>query len=92
MIKDFRLSGQKTNHRVGDFRAGLPREDKISNFLLIQKHNTNVRNTKISLSITGIGRVSKIFNGIKTEILCSGTRKVIVKTFNDGTSQVMEEN
>jgi hypothetical protein len=92
MIKDFRLSGQKPNHRIGDFRIGLLREEQPSIFSLIQKHNVNVRTTKQTLSLFGVGHVKKIPNGIQTEIYCGITRKVIVKTLNDGTSQVEELN
>lgn len=92
MIKDFRLSGHKPSHRVGDFRVGLVREEQPSIFSLIQKHNVNVKTTKQTLSLFGVGHVKKIPNGIQTEIQCGVKRKVIVKTFNDGTSLVSEEN
>jgi len=92
MIKDFRVSGQKSSHRVGDFRTGLIREEQPSIFSLIQKHNVNVRTTKQTLYLFGVGHVRKIPNGIQTEIHCGVNRKVIVKTFNDGTSQVEEKN
>src|SRR5262249_4617801 len=76
-------------HRCGDFRVGLEaRAAEGNNFLLITKHNRHVREVRDSLSASVVsGGVRTIMRGVQTEIKCPGKR-VIVKTFRDGTKQV----
>lgn len=70
-----------------DFRAGLKLE--VPKFRLIIDHNKNVLKAKgnISGSISQ-GYTKRTATHIQTTINCGASKKVLVKTFNDGTSLV----
>lgn len=70
-----------------DFRVGI--QPRTNVFGLIASHNKNVLQAKKKLSTSfSQGSTRKIATGIQTTINCGASKKLIVKTFTDGTSLV----